>query len=144
MTPLGADAPSTWSGMLDGNSGVRFLDEGGAAGLPGHVAAGRAVDPASLLPRAEARKLDRGEQVAVLSGREAWRDAGAPQVEAERCAVVIGTGTGGVLATLGQDDVFERAGVRKVSPYAVPMLMPNGPAAWVSMDLGAKGGARTP
>ncbi|MFF7409370.1 beta-ketoacyl-[acyl-carrier-protein] synthase family protein [Streptomyces lydicus] len=144
MTPLGADAPSTWSGLLDGKSGVRFLEEEWAADLPVHVAAGLTVDPASLLPRAEARKLDRGEQVAMLSAREAWQDAGAPQVEPERCAVVIGTGTGGVLSTLGQDDVFERAGIRRLSPFAVPMLMPNGPAAWVSMDLGAKGGARTP
>ncbi|MEV5608795.1 beta-ketoacyl-[acyl-carrier-protein] synthase family protein [Streptomyces sp. NPDC052225] len=144
MTPLGSDAPSTWSGLLDGKSGVRLLEEEWADGLPVHVAAGLTVDPAGLLPRAEARKLDRGEQVAVLSAREAWRDAGAPEVEPERFAVVIGTGTGGMLSTLGQDDVFERDGIRRVSPFTVPMLMPNGPAAWVSMDLGAKGGARTP
>ncbi|MFF3171988.1 beta-ketoacyl-[acyl-carrier-protein] synthase family protein [Streptomyces sp. NPDC057900] len=144
MTPMGADAPSTWSGLLAGTSGVRFLTEEWAADLPVHVAAGLTVDPASLLPRTEARKLDRGEQIAVLGAREAWRDAGAPQVEPERFAVVIGTGTGGVLSTLGQDDIFERAGIRRLSPFAVPMLMPNGPAAWVSMDLGAKGGARTP
>ncbi|MFF3392692.1 beta-ketoacyl-[acyl-carrier-protein] synthase family protein [Streptomyces sp. NPDC002669] len=143
MTPLGADAPSSWSGLLDGKSGVRFLDEEWAADLPVHVAAGLTVDPATLLPRPRARKLDRCEQVAVLSAREAWEDAGAPQVEPERLAVVIGTGTGGVITTLEQDDVFERAGARRLSPFAVPMLMPNGPAAWVSMDLGAKGGART-
>ncbi|MFE7616180.1 beta-ketoacyl-[acyl-carrier-protein] synthase family protein [Streptomyces sp. NPDC057496] len=143
MTPLGADAPSSWSGLLDGKSGVRFLDEEWAADLPVHVAAGLTVDPASLLPRTRARKLDRCEQIAVLSAREAWEDAGAPQVEPERLAVVIGTGTGGVITTLEQDDVFERAGARRLSPFAVPMLMPNGPAAWVSMDLGAKGGART-
>ncbi|MEU2379568.1 beta-ketoacyl-[acyl-carrier-protein] synthase family protein [Streptomyces misionensis] len=144
MTPLGADAPSSWAGLLDGKSGVRFLTEVWAADLPVHVAAGLTVDPASLLPRTEARKLDRGEQIAVLGAREAWQDAGAPQVDPERFAVVIGTGTGGVLTTLGQDDVFERAGVRRLSPFTVPMLMANGPAAWVSMDLGAKGGARTP
>lgn len=144
MTPLGADASSSWSGLLDGKSGVRLLGEEWAADLPVHLAAGLTVDPASLLPRTEARKLDRGEQVAVLTAREAWQDAGAPQVEPERFAVVIGTGTGGILSTLGQDDIFERAGMRRLSPFAVPMLMPNGPAAWVSMDLGAKGGARTP
>ncbi|MFI9629397.1 beta-ketoacyl-[acyl-carrier-protein] synthase family protein [Streptomyces sp. NPDC052042] len=143
MTPLGDDAPSLWAGLLDGTSGVRRLTEEWATDLPVHVAAGLTVDPASLLPRTEARKLDRGEQIALLTAREAWRDAGAPQVEPERLAVVVGTGTGGVLTTLGQDDVFERAGARRLSPFAVPMLMPNGPAAWVSMDLGAKGGART-
>ncbi|MCX4835458.1 beta-ketoacyl-[acyl-carrier-protein] synthase family protein [Streptomyces sp. NBC_01016] len=144
MTPLGADAPTTWAGLLDGTSGVRLLEEEWAAELPVGVAAGLTVDPASLLPRPEARKLDRGEQMALLSVREAWQDAGAPQVEPERLAVVIGTGTGGVLTTLGQDDIFEASGIRRLSPFTVPMLMPNGPAAWVSMDLGAKGGARTP
>jgi 3-oxoacyl-[acyl-carrier-protein] synthase II len=144
MTPLGADAPSSWSGLLDGKSGVRFLVEEWAADLPVHVAAGLTVDPASLLPKAEARRLDRGEQVAVLTAREAWQDAGAPQVEPERLAVVIGTAIGGVLTTLGQDDLFEHGGIRGLSPFAIPMLMPNGPAAWVSMDLGAKGGVRTP
>ncbi|MFJ8925839.1 beta-ketoacyl-[acyl-carrier-protein] synthase family protein [Streptomyces sp. NPDC102340] len=144
MTPLGADAPTTWAGLLDGTSGVRLLEEEWAAELPVGVAAGLTVDPASLLPRPEARKLDRGEQMALLSAREAWQDAGAPQVAPERLAVVIGTGTGGVLTTLGQDDIFEASGIRRLSPFTVPMLMPNGPAAWVSMDLGAKGGARTP
>lgn len=144
MTPLGADAPSSWAGLLDGKSGVRLLEEEWAADLPVHVAAPLTVDPADLMPRAEARKLDRGEQIALLSAREAWQDAGAPQVEPERLAVVIGTGTGGILSTLGQDDILERTGMRRMSPFTIPMLMPNGPAAWVSMDLGAKGGARTP
>lgn len=144
ITSVGADASSSWAALLAGKSGVRLLTEEWAADLPVHVAAGLTCDPAAMLPRVEARKLDRGEQLAILSAREAWQDAGAPEVEPERLAVVIGTGTGGVLTTLGQDDVFERSGARRLSPFAVPMLMPNGPAAWVSMDLGAKGGARTP
>ncbi|MEV6721204.1 beta-ketoacyl-[acyl-carrier-protein] synthase family protein [Streptomyces xanthochromogenes] len=144
ITPLGADTPSTWAGMLEGASGVTRIEEEWAAGLPVRVAAGLAVDPLSLLTRVEARKLDRCEQLAMIASREAWRDAGTPEVAPERLAVVIGTGTGGVLTTLGQDDTFERGGARRLSPYAVPMLMPNGPAAWVSMELGAQGGARTP
>ncbi|MEU9488884.1 beta-ketoacyl-[acyl-carrier-protein] synthase family protein [Streptomyces decoyicus] len=144
MTPVGADASSSWSGLLAGKSGVRALVEEWAADLPVSIAAGLTEDPAAALPRTQARKLDRGEQLAMLTSREAWQDAGAPEVEPERLAVVIGTGTGGVLTTLGQDDIFEESGARRLSPFAVPMLMPNGPAAWVSMDLGAKGGARTP
>ncbi|MFJ4477053.1 beta-ketoacyl-[acyl-carrier-protein] synthase family protein [Streptomyces xanthochromogenes] len=144
ITPLGADTPSTWAGMLEGASGATRIEEEWAAGLPVRVAAGLAVDPLSLLTRVEARKLDRCEQLAMIASREAWRDAGTPEVAPERLAVVIGTGTGGVLTTLGQDDTFERGGARRLSPYAVPMLMPNGPAAWVSMELGAQGGARTP
>ncbi|MFG3114638.1 beta-ketoacyl-[acyl-carrier-protein] synthase family protein [Streptomyces sp. NPDC048197] len=144
MTPLGGDAPSTWSSLLAGMSGVRALNEEWAVDLPVHIAAGLSDDPAAALPRAEARKLDRVEQIALVSSREAWQDAGAPDVDPVRLAVVIGTGTGGMLTTLGQDDLFEKSGPRRLSPFAVPMLMPNGPAAWVSMDLGAKGGARTP
>ncbi|MEU9498935.1 beta-ketoacyl-[acyl-carrier-protein] synthase family protein [Streptomyces sp. NPDC048196] len=144
MTPLGGDAPSTWSSLLAGKSGVRALNEEWAADLPVHIAAGLSDDPAAALPRAEARKLDRVEQIALVSSREAWQDAGAPDVDPVRLAVVIGTGTGGMLTTLGQDDLFEQSGARRLSPFAVPMLMSNGPAAWVSMDLGAKGGARTP
>ncbi|MCX5383162.1 beta-ketoacyl synthase [Streptomyces sp. NBC_00083] len=144
ITPLGADTATTWAAMLAGASGVGPIDDRWKAGLPVGVAAALPVDPATLLARVEARKLDRCEQLAMIGSREAWRDAGAPAVAPERLAVVIGTGTGGVLTTLGQDDTFEESGARRLSPYAVPMLMPNGPAAWVSMELGARGGARTP
>ncbi|MFE6888996.1 beta-ketoacyl-[acyl-carrier-protein] synthase family protein [Streptomyces sp. NPDC057694] len=143
-TPVGGDAAATWAALLAGKSGVRALAEEWAEELPVHVAAPLAQDPAAQLSRVEARKLDRVEQIALIAAREAWRDAGAPGADPVRVAVVIGTGTGGVLTTLGQDDVFERSGARRLSPHTVPMLMPNGPAAWVSMELGAKGGARTP
>ncbi|WKU48260.1 beta-ketoacyl-[acyl-carrier-protein] synthase family protein [Streptomyces sp. VNUA116] len=144
ITPLGADMAQSWKGMVAGESGVTRLGEDWPADLPVRVAGAVAVDPLSLLERVEARKWDRCEQLAMIGAREAWRDAGEPEVEPERLAVVIGTGTGGILTTLGQDDVYERSGPRRLSPYAVPMLMPNGPAAWVSMELGARGGARTP
>ncbi|MER5947284.1 beta-ketoacyl-[acyl-carrier-protein] synthase family protein [Streptomyces sp. NPDC001904] len=143
-TPVGGDAAATWAALLAGKSGVRALTQEWAAELPVHVAAPLAQEPTEELSRVEARKLDRVEQIALVAAREAWRDAGAPEADPVRVAVVIGTGTGGVLTTLGQDDVFERSGARRLSPHTVPMLMPNGPAAWVSMDLGAKGGARTP
>ncbi|MEZ0068171.1 3-oxoacyl-[acyl-carrier-protein] synthase II [Streptacidiphilus sp. MAP12-20] len=143
-TPLGGDVASTWAAMLAGESGVGVLDDDWARGLPVRIAARVAVDPADVLPRVEARKLDRCEQLALVTAREAWADAGAPAVDPERLAVVIGTGTGGAVSLLTQDDVLEQSGARKVSPFAIPMLMPNGPAAWVSIDLGARGGARTP
>ncbi|MBC9715039.1 beta-ketoacyl-[acyl-carrier-protein] synthase family protein [Streptomyces sp. TRM66268-LWL] len=144
LTPLGMDADTTWQGLLAGASGVRRIEEEWAADVPVGVAAPLPGDPAELVGRVQARKLDRCEQVALLAAREAWQHAGAPEVEGTRLAVVIGTGTGGVLTTLGQDDTYERSGARRLSPYAVPMLMPNGPAAWVSMELGAKAGAHTP
>ncbi|MEU7148974.1 beta-ketoacyl-[acyl-carrier-protein] synthase family protein [Streptomyces sp. NPDC045456] len=143
-TPLGGDAASTWDGMLAGRSGISAIEEEWAAGLPVRIAGRLAVEPGTVLDRVQARRMDRCEQVALVAAREAWADAGAPAVDPERLAVVIGTGTGGALTMLGQDDVLETSGVRKVSPHTVPMLMANGPAAWVSIELGARGGAHTP
>ncbi|MEU7226883.1 beta-ketoacyl-[acyl-carrier-protein] synthase family protein [Streptomyces chrestomyceticus] len=143
-TPLGGDAASTWEAMLAGRSGISAIEEEWAAGLPVRIAGRLAVEPGTVLDRVQARRMDRCEQVALVAAREAWADAGAPTVDPERLAVVIGTGTGGALTMLGQDDVLETSGVRKVSPHTVPMLMANGPAAWVSIELGARGGAHTP
>ncbi|MFC1438430.1 beta-ketoacyl-[acyl-carrier-protein] synthase family protein [Streptacidiphilus sp. N1-10] len=143
-TPLGGDMAGTWEAMLAGRSGTSVIAEDWAAALPVRIAAPLAVEPTESLSRVEARRLDRCEQLALVSAREAWAHAGRPEVDPERLAVVIGTGTGGARSLLAQDDLLEQFGPRKVSPYAVPMLMPNGPAAWVSIDLGALGGARTP
>ena len=143
-TPLGGDLAGTWEAMLAGRSGTAVIAEDWAAALPVRIAAPLAVEPTETLSRVEARRLDRCEQLALVSAREAWAHAGRPEVDPERLAVVIGTGTGGARSLLAQDDLLEQYGPRKVSPYTVPMLMPNGPAAWVSIDLGALGGARTP
>ncbi|MDI2130179.1 beta-ketoacyl-[acyl-carrier-protein] synthase family protein [Yinghuangia seranimata] len=143
-TPLGGDVATTWAGLLAGRSGVRALDADWAAGLPVRIGGPLAVEPTDVLDRVAARRLDRCEQVALIAAREAWADAGAPDVDPERLAVVIGTGTGGALTLLGQDDVLERSGPRRVSPHTMPMVMANGPAAYVSMELGARAGAHTP
>ncbi|QHY99910.1 3-oxoacyl-[acyl-carrier-protein] synthase 2 [Streptomyces sp. S4.7] len=143
-TPLGGDVATTWAAMRAGENGIGVLDDDWAAGLPVRLAARLRVDPATALARTEARRLDRCEQAALVAAREAWADAARPGADPERIAVVIGTGVGGVLSLLGQDDILERSGPRKVSPHTVPMLMANGPAAWVSIDLGALGGAHTP
>jgi 3-oxoacyl-[acyl-carrier-protein] synthase II len=143
-TPLGGDVASTWSGMLAGQSGISAIEEEWAADLPVRIAGRLKVEPSEVLDRVQARRMDRCEQIALIAAREAWADAGTPDVDPQRLAVVIGTGTGGALTMLGQDDVLESSGVRRVSPHTVPMLMANGPAAWVSIDLGARGGAHTP
>ena len=143
-TPLGGDVASTWSAMLAGQSGISAIEEEWAADLPVRIAGRLKVEPTEVLDRVQARRMDRCEQVALVAAREAWADADTPDVDPDRLAVVIGTGTGGALTMLGQDDVLEASGVRRVSPHTVPMLMANGPAAWVSIDLGARGGAHTP
>ncbi|MGH3718698.1 MAG: beta-ketoacyl-[acyl-carrier-protein] synthase family protein [Pseudonocardiaceae bacterium] len=145
-TPLGGDVASTWDSLRAGKSGVVALAEDWVErfDLPVRIAARLAVDPTDSLPRVEARRWDRCEQVAMIAARQAWHHAGAPDVEPERLAVVIGTGIGGALTLLGQDDLLETHGMRKVSPLTIPMLMPNGPAAHVGLDLGARGGVHAP
>ncbi|GAA4018533.1 beta-ketoacyl-[acyl-carrier-protein] synthase family protein [Allokutzneria multivorans] len=145
-TPLGGDAKSTWDGLVAGRSGVTKMQGDWAERfeLDVRIAAHLAVDPTEVLPRVEARRLDRCEQVALVAAREAWADAGRPEIDPERLAVVVGTGIGGALTILHQDDLLEQHGKRKVSPLTVPMLMPNGPAAWVGLDLGSRGGVHAP
>lgn len=147
-TPLGGDVEALWQGLLDGRSGVRRVDDLLDAfprgdELPTRIAAPMAVSPDTVLPRVQARRLDRCEQAALVAAQQAWADAGTPGVEAERLAVVIGTGIGGMSTVLVQDDVLEEKGPARVSPLTVPMMMPNGPAAWVSIELGAKAGVYT-
>jgi 3-oxoacyl-[acyl-carrier-protein] synthase II len=148
-TPLGGDVTSTWEALLAGRSGVRRIDDDEHEWvtrhqLPVKIASPLAVSPLETIPRVQARRLDRCEQVALVAAREAWAHAGAPEVDPERLAVVVGTGIGGAVTLLDQDDLLEGPGLRKVSPLTVPMLMPNGPAAWVGLELGARAGVHAP
>ncbi len=144
LSPLGHDVASTWSALLQGKSGVRHLPADWPADIPAKIAAPVATEPSELMDRVEMRKLDRSEQFALIASREAWRDAGAPEVVNERLGVVIASGIGGVLTLLGAYDVLKEKGARLVSPHTVPMLMPNGPAAYVGIELGARAGVHTP
>ena len=143
-TPLGGDVASTWSALLAGKSGVRLLTEDWRELLPVHFAARVATEPAEQMERVEMRRLDRSEQFALIASREAWKDAGAPDIEKERLGVVIASGIGGVITLLDQFDNLKEKGPRGVSPHTVPMLMPNGPAANVGLELQAKAGVHTP
>jgi len=144
-TPLGGDAASTWEAMLAGRSGVSALTEDWAAQLPVRIAARLATDPSTVLDRVKLRRLDRSEAIALVATQEAWRDAGLDSagVDPERLAVSVGSGIGGAITLLNQDDILETSGPRRVSPHTVPMLMPNGPAAWVGLELGARAGVHS-
>jgi 3-oxoacyl-[acyl-carrier-protein] synthase II len=145
-TPLGGDVRSTWSAMLAGASGVRALEEEWAEQLPVRIAARVAVEPLEVLDRVVARKLDRSAQFALIAAREAWADAGAADagIDPERLGVVVASGIGGVTTLLSAYDVLKEKGARRVSPHTVPMLMPNGPAATVGLEVGAQAGVHTP
>jgi 3-oxoacyl-[acyl-carrier-protein] synthase II len=143
-TPLGGDVASTWAALLAGKSGVRLLTEDWRELLPVHFAARVATEPADQMERVEMRRLDRSEQFALIASREAWKDAGSPDLDKERLGVVIASGIGGVITLLDQFDNLKEKGARGVSPHTVPMLMPNGPAANVGLELQAKAGVHTP
>ena len=144
-TPIGADVGSTWKALLAGQSGVRLLTEDWRELLPVHFAARVATEPADQMERVEMRRLDRSEQFALIASREAWKDAGSPdEIDKERLGVVIASGIGGVITLLDQFDNLKEKGARGVSPHTVPMLMPNGPAANVGLELQAKAGVHTP
>jgi 3-oxoacyl-[acyl-carrier-protein] synthase II len=142
-TPLGGDVASTWDGMLAGQSGTRALTDDGYASLPTRIAATAAVDPATVLDRVQARRLDRCEQFALVAAREAWADAGAPEVPPERLGVVVSSGIGGISTTLAAYDTLRDRGWQRLSPFTVPMLMPNGSAGWIGIELGARAGVHT-
>ncbi len=129
--------------MLAGRSGVRQLTDDWAAELPARIAAWAAVDPATLIDRVQARRLDRCEQLALVAAREAWAHAGAPEVDPERLGVVVSSGIGGVASTLAAYDTLKEKGWQRLSPFTVPMLMPNGAAGWIAIELGARAGVHT-
>ncbi|WP_381564662.1 beta-ketoacyl-ACP synthase II [Streptomyces eurythermus] len=150
-TPLGGDAASTWEALVAGTSGVSLLEQEWAADLPVRIAAQIAVEPGEIIPRPQARKLDRSAQFALIAAQEAWKDAGFTakagvdsSVNPDRLGAVIASGIGGVTTLLDQYDVLKEKGVRRVSPHTVPMLMPNSPAANVGIELGARAGVHTP
>jgi 3-oxoacyl-[acyl-carrier-protein] synthase II len=140
-TPLGGDVASTWAGMLAGRSGVRPLTEPWAQELPVRIAAPAAVDPVEIVGRVQARRMDRCEQLGIVAAREAWAHAGSPEVDPERLGVAVTSGIGGIGSTLAAYDTLKEKGWQRISPYTVPMLMPNGAAGWISMEIGARAGA---
>ncbi|MER7213510.1 beta-ketoacyl-ACP synthase II [Streptosporangium sp. NPDC000239] len=139
-TPLGGNVASSWSALLAGQSGVRNLTEDWVDSVPVKFAAAAAVDPTEVLPRPEARRLDRAEQFALVAAREAWAHAAIDKVDPERLGVVVGSGIGGITTVLAAYDTFKERGWQRLSPFTVPMLMPNGAAGWIGIEIGARAG----
>jgi 3-oxoacyl-[acyl-carrier-protein] synthase II len=144
-SPLAGTAPETWDALLAGTSGARPLEQEWVEKyeLPITFAAQAAVPADQILERVETKRLDPSSQFALIAGREAWADAGSPEVDPGRLAVDWATGIGGVWTLLDAWDTLRERGPRRVLPMTVPMLMPNGPGAAVGMDLHARAGVRT-
>jgi 3-oxoacyl-[acyl-carrier-protein] synthase II len=144
-TPLGGDAKSTWRALLAGESGISTIDKEWVAQyeLPVTFAGQAKVAASEVLTPQEAKRLDPSSQFALIAAREAWADAGSPEVAPERLAVEYATGIGGVWTLLDAFETLKERGPRRVLPMTIPMLMPNGPAAAIGMDIAARGGVRT-
>jgi len=144
-TPLGGDVRSTWAAALNGESGARPFDNDWVErfGLPVEFAATIKVDPSEVLTRPEMKKMDPSAQYAVVAAREAWADAGSPEVDGDRLGSVVSSGIGGIQTILDAWEglLSKPQSARRVLPMTVPMLMPNSPTAYVSLEFGARAGA---
>jgi 3-oxoacyl-[acyl-carrier-protein] synthase II len=147
-SPVGGDVASTWEALLAGQSGVRPIKHEWAEQLPTQIAAEASVDPTDVLERVKARRLDRSGQLAMVAALEAWADSGygddGAELDKERLGVAMASGIGGVQTLLTNYDALTQKGPRRVSPLAIPMLMPNSPAANIGLAIGAKAGVHTP
>ncbi|WP_148575251.1 beta-ketoacyl-ACP synthase II [Nocardioides caldifontis] len=150
-SPVGGDVTSTWSALLSGQSGIDTIKHDWAGDLGTQIAGEVAVDPSDVLERVKARRLDRSGQLALVAALEAWADAGfalgdgdGDGTDPERVAVALASGIGGVQTLLTNYDALKEKGPRRVSPLAIPMLMPNGPAASIGLAIGAKAAVHTP
>lgn len=144
-SPIGGTAPESWDALLRGESGARALDYEwvGQYDLPVRFAAEAKVRPSEVLERPVAKRLDPSSQFALIAAQEAFADAGSPDVDSERLGVDWATGIGGLWSLLDAWDTLREKGPRRVMPLTVPMLMPNAPAAAVSMHFEARAYART-
>ncbi|MFC5665248.1 beta-ketoacyl-[acyl-carrier-protein] synthase family protein [Kitasatospora misakiensis] len=150
-TPLGGDSRTTWDSLIAGRSGVRTMEHDWVDEVDVKIAAEAAVDPDTVLPRVQARKLDRSAKFALIAAREAWRDAGFtdaagvdPSLDPDRVGVVIASAIGGVTSLLAQYDLLKEYGARKVSPHTIPMILPNTPGANVGLEFNARAGVHSP
>ncbi len=145
-TALATDAEGTWKRLLDGESGIRTLDDYFVElyDLPVRIGGHLLEDFESDLAPDELDKLSYLQKMAVVVGRRAWENAGSPDVDTKRLMVSIGTGMGSTEELLYAYDGMRENGLRAVSPLAVQRYVPNSPAAAVGLDRGARAGVVTP
>ena len=144
LTPIGKNVSETWANALAGKSGIVKINQPWAEGLAAKIAGLVTVDPFEVLDRVSARRMDRSTQLGVIAVKEAWADAGSPDIDKERLGVFFGTGIGGLSTVLEQYDILNSRGPDRVNPMTVPMIMPNSAAAMVGLEVGARAGVHSP
>jgi 3-oxoacyl-[acyl-carrier-protein] synthase II len=144
LTPIGKNVSETWTNALAGKSGIVKINQPWSEGLAAQIAGLVTVDPFEVLDRVSARRMDRSTQLGVIAVKEAWTDAGSPDINKERLGVFFGTGIGGLSTVLEQYDILNSRGPDRVNPMTVPMIMPNSAAAMVGLEVGARAGVHSP
>ena len=145
-TALAVDVENTWKKLLDGQSGIRKLEDPFVEeyDLPVRIGGHLLENFDSELDRVELRRMSYLQKMSTVVGRRVWQNAGSPEVDTRRLMVSIGTGMGSSEELIFAYDGMRAKGLRAVSPLVVQMYMPNGPAAVVGLDLKAKAGVCTP
>jgi len=145
-TALAVDAEGTWKRLLNGESGIRKLEDPFVEeyNLPVRIGGHLLEDFDSELSRVELRRLSYLQKMSTVVGRRVWQNAGSPEVDTRRLMVSIGTGMGSSEELVFAYDGMRAKGLRAVSPLVVQMYMPNGAAAVVGLELQAKAGVCTP
>lgn len=140
ISPIGIGLAQFWDSLVKGKSGIRQITRFDASGLPSRIAGEVDFDPELYLDRRDARKMDRFTQMAVVSAQMAMEDSGgAGDLRPERGGVVIGTGLAGIDTITVQSEGFRTMGPGRVSPFFIPMMIPNMAAGQISIVLGLKG-----
>ncbi|UJL47619.1 beta-ketoacyl-ACP synthase II [Virgibacillus sp. NKC19-16] len=142
VTPLGNDVKTMWDSIVAGKSGVDFVTKVNREEFPAQIAAEvKDFDPINYMEKKEARKMDPFAQYAVAAAKMAVEDANLTIDEdnADRVGVWIGSGIGGMKTYEEQHSKFNEKGYKRVSPFFVPMMIPDMAAGQVSIQLGAKG-----
>lgn len=142
VSPLGNDVASTWEGLLAGRSGVGPITQFDASEFKTRFAAEvKGFDADSLLGRKDARRMDRFAQLAVVATREALEQSGLRVAESNsyRVGAIIGTGIGGIGTILAEAQKFAERGPRWVSPFMVPMMLPDTAAGQIAIQFGLRG-----
>ncbi|MCV7106923.1 MULTISPECIES: 3-oxoacyl-ACP synthase KasB [Mycolicibacterium] len=144
-TALATDAESTWKALLDGQSGIRKLEDPFIEeyDLPVRIGGHLLEDFDGELNKVELRRMSYLQKMATVLGRRVWEHAGSPEVDTDRLMVSIGTGLGSAEELVFAYDGMRARGLRAVSPLVVQMFMPNGAAAVVGLERGAKAGVNT-
>ena len=142
ISPLGHDVPTTWAGIVAGRSGVAPITKFDTTGYRTTIAAEvKDFDAKQHFPPKDVRRMDPFSQYALVAAREALRDAAFTfdNGRAERTAVVVGSGIGGIGTTSEGVLLLNERGPGRVSPFLVPMILPETPASMIAIEFGAKG-----